>query len=313
MSDDDVLNPKKRGLGRGLNALFEDDEGVYPQVDAEGQTPGRKRDMMAVEYLRPGASQPRIHFDDDALNELADSIKEHGVLQPLLVRESSDQIDMFDIIAGERRWRAAQKAELHEVPVIVLNITDEEAMQLALIENLQREDLNPLEEAEAISRLLEDHDYTQDKLAKALGKSRSYIANMARLVGLPYEIQAYVREGKISAGHARALLTVDDPLSLAQQIVARGLNVRQTEALVAEEQGREKPASAASSKPKAVKDADTIALENDLTNSIGMRVTIDSKSAKSGFLKIEYKDLNQLDSLIEKLSDYGGGTKRLLG
>jgi ParB family chromosome partitioning protein len=181
-----TLNPKSRGLGRGLNALFEDDEGVYPQVGADSPIQGRARSMLGVDQLEAGKGQPRKIFKENSLNELADSIKQHGVLQPLLVRELSGQNGRYEIIAGERRWRAAQKAQLHEVPVIVLTITDAEAFEIALIENLQREDLDPIDEAFGYQKLMSEYNYTQEKLAESLGKSRSHIANMTRLLNLPF-------------------------------------------------------------------------------------------------------------------------------
>lgn len=316
--EEDVVVPRKRGLGRGLNALFEDEEGVYPQVDdLDENTTGKKRDVLGIEVLTPGASQPRLDFDEYALTELADSIKEHGLLQPLLVRELVDKPGLYEIIAGERRWRAAQKAQLHEVPVIILELSDDAAMQIALIENLQREDLNPIEEAAGFVRLMDEFDYTQEKLAKALGKSRPYIANMMRLVSLPDSVQAYVRDGALSAGHARALITAKNSESLAKDIITRGLNVRQTEALVAEESGREKSQSVKSAKP--AKDADTLALESEVSNLLGMKCSIDSADGKKGRVMIDFKSLDQLDDLLARLSNSGAAentassTRRLLG
>ena len=179
------MDPKSRGLGRGLNALFEDDEGVYPQVDSEGQVQGRKRDMLGVDQLEPGITQPRTVFHSGALDELAESIKQHGVLQPLLVRENKDGSGKYEIIAGERRWRAAQKAQLHEVPVIVLTLTDTEAFEIALIENLQREDLDPIDEAVGYQRLMDDHDYTQERLAEALGEKPLTYCQYDAIVAAP--------------------------------------------------------------------------------------------------------------------------------
>ena len=189
---DDEKKPTSRGLGRGLNALFEDEEGVYPQADMEGHTPGRKREMVSVSQLHPGKLQPRHVFDDDKIAELAESIKQHGVLQPLLVRRDPHMDDQYEIIGGERRWRASQKAQLHEVPVIVLELDDTQALEIALIENLQREDLNPIDEALGYQKLMKDYGHTQEKLGKALGKSRSHIANMVRLLNLPPKVQDMV-------------------------------------------------------------------------------------------------------------------------
>ncbi len=303
------MDPKSRGLGRGLNALFEDDEEVYPQVDPEGPIQGRARNMVGIDQLEPGPGQPRTIFDDKALAELASSIKRHGVLQPLLVRENKDDSEHYEIIAGERRWRAAQKAQLHEVPVIVLTLSDMEAFEVALIENLQREDLDPIDEAMGYQKLMDLHGYTQEKLAESLGKSRSYIANMLRLMQLPEPVQKLLSEGKISNGHARALVTAENAESLAKLVVSQGLSVRETEKLAAEAAGREAPPS---SKKKAAeeeyhKDVDTLALEKELSDSIGMRVGINSRDGKSGKVTVDFKSLDQLDDIIQRLA--GGNTR----
>ena len=302
-------NPKKRGLGRGLNALFEDEEGVYPQVGADGHTPGRKRDMMGIELLEPGLSQPRHNFDDKSLDELADSIKTHGLLQPILVRADKNRVGMYEIIAGERRWRAAQRAQLHEVPVIVLDLSDIEALQIALIENLQREDLNPVDEARGYQRLLEDFGHTQEELSKALGKSRPHIANMVRLLSLPADVMGLLEQGSISSGHARALVTADNPSALAREVVSKGLNVRQTEALATKVTG--KKASNTVQKTPMPKDADTLALEKELSETLGMRVTIDTKDGASGTFKVDFSSLDQLDDILARLSNFP--SKRLMG
>ena len=306
------LNPKNRGLGRGLNALFEDDEGVYPQIDPDGPIQGRKRDMVGIDELEPGVGQPRTQFDDSALEELASSIKQHGVLQPLLVRELESGKG-YEIIAGERRWRAAQKAQLHEVPVIVLTITDIEAFEIALIENLQREDLDPIDEAIGYKRLIDAHDYTQEKLAESLGKSRSHIANMMRLTQLPASVQALLSQGRLSVGHARALIPSNDAEGLAKIVVAQNLSVRETEDLVAEDQGREKPSSKKAAKATPKKDVDTLALEDDISKTLGMRVSIDSPDGKKGKVTISFSSLDQLDSIIAILSNEKAGKGRLMG
>jgi len=302
-------NPKKRGLGRGLNALFEDEEGVYPQVGPDGHTPGRKRDMMGIEMLEPGLSQPRHNFDDKSLDELADSIKTHGLLQPILVRADKNRAGMYEIIAGERRWRAAQRAQLHEVPVIVLDLSDIEALQIPQIENLQREDLNPVDEARGYQRLLEDFGHTQEELSKALGKSRPHIANMVRLLSLPADVMGLLEQGSISSGHARALVTADNPSALAREVVSRGLNVRQTEALATRVTG--KKASKTVQKTPMPKDADTLALEKELSETLGMRVTIDTKDGASGTFKVDFASLDQLDDILARLSNFP--SKRLMG
>lgn len=301
------MNPKNRGLGRGLNALFEDEEGVYPQNDPDGQVPGRKRDMIGVDQLEAGIGQPRKNFNDDTLDELAESIKQHGVLQPLLVREKSGEDGRYEIIAGERRWRAAQKAQLHEVPAIVLSISDAEAFEIALIENLQREDLDPIDEAAGYQKLIDEHDYTQEKLAESLGKSRSHIANMVRLLQLPQGVQKYLSQGDISIGHARALITVDNAEALVKEVIAKKLSVRETEKLVAEQAGRPAKTSAkagASSAPAASKkDVDTLALEDEISGNLGMRVSIDSVDGKAGKVTINFASLDQLDEILQRLSN----------
>ncbi|HOO82627.1 MAG TPA: ParB/RepB/Spo0J family partition protein [Alphaproteobacteria bacterium] len=300
------MDPKSRGLGRGLNALFEDDEGVYPQVDPEGHIQGRKRDMVGIDQLEPGPGQPRTIFRDGALDELSESIKLHGVLQPLLVREHKDNSGQYQIIAGERRWRAAQKAQLHEVPVIVLSITDAEAFEIALIENLQREDLDPIDEATGYQKLIDEHEYTQEKLAESLGKSRSHIANMIRLLQLPLVVRDFLSDGKITIGHARALITVENAEALVKEVIAKNLSVRETEKLVAESQGRAQTTKVRASKSSPAKDVDTLALEEDISGKLGMRVSIDSRDGKSGRLSVQFKTLDQLDVLIRRLSEESG-------
>lgn len=300
-----VEEPRKRGLGRGLSALLgepisanavKSDE-VSPA--AANTAPGGVR-TLPVEYLRPGKYQPRHHFDQAAIDDLTSSVREKGVIQPLLVRQLAE--NAYEIIAGERRWRAAQAAMLHDVPVVVRELTDAEALELALIENLQRQDLTPLEEAEGFRRLMDEFQHTQDALAKALGKSRSHVANMIRLLGLPDPVKRMMDEGTLSAGHARALLTAEDPIGLAKQVVERGLNVRQTEKLAQEAAGAVGSAGRATSKAdKADKDTDLIALERSLSNLIGLQVTITTQ-ARGGDLSIHYNTLDQLDEVIARLS-----------
>lgn len=290
----------KRGLGRGLNALFEDEE--TPSFAAPAQTatpddPTQPRKNLSVASLRPGKFQPRRNFDDATLKELAESISTHGVLQPLVVRSVGN--GQFEIICGERRWRAAQKAQLHDVPVIIRDMDDEQAMQVALIENLQREDLNPLDEAEGYQRLMEEFAHTQEKLAAAVGKSRSHVANMVRLLGLPSTVRGMIRNGKLTTGHARALITAKDPEALAQDVVARGLSVRETERLAQIAEAKD----GKTRKTKPAKDVDTLGLEREMLQRLGMKVTIDLKpDGKAGAVKIDFKDFDQLDKLIQKLS-----------
>ncbi len=295
-------NPKNRGLGRGLNALFEDEEGIYPQADQDGHTPGKTRNTIGIEQLERGMSQPRRLFKDDTIEELASSIAKHGILQPLLIRPKKDREDIYEIIAGERRWQAAQKAGLHEVPVIILNVSDIEAIEMALIENLQREDLDIIDEASAYKNLMEEYGYTQEKLAQAVGKSRSHVANILRLIHLPSPIQDYLLEGKISMGHARALIGVDGALAIANEIVKKGLSVRQAENLVAEAKGQVKaPRPRDASPQKRTKDVDTLALENELSNTLGMRVSIDG-NGKKGAVTIQYQSLDQLDEVLQRIT-----------
>lgn len=308
----DEPDPKMRGLGRGLNALFEDEEGVYPQADADGHTPGRKRDLVGVGQLQPSGLQPRHVFDDDKIAELAESIKQHGILQPLLVRKLADSTDQYEIIGGERRWRAAQKCQLHEVPVIILDLDDSAALEIALIENLQREDLNPIDEALGYQKLMEDYGHTQEKLAEAMGKSRSHVANMVRLLNLPPAVQEMVADNGLSMGHARALITAKDPVSLAKDVLSKGLSVRETEALAMDASGKPKKVkSKAKASAKTGKDADTLALEAEVSNAIGMNVSIDSVNGQAGKLSIDFKSLDQLDELLHRLSHFPGS--RLTG
>ncbi len=297
--------PKRRNLGRGLSALLGEDE----MLDTGGEgNAGGNRDprRLPVEFLHPGRFQPRHKMDDEQLRELAQSIGDKGVLQPLLVRPDPDAPDSFEIIAGERRWRAAQLAQVHEVPVIIREMEDREALEIALIENLQREDLSALDEAEGYRRLKEEFSYTQATLASALGKSRSHVANTIRLLNLPEPVKEMVDRGTLSAGHARALLNAEDPVSLARAVARRGLNVRQTEKLVQKEA---RPAGPAKS-PAPGKDADTVALERDLSNLLGLKVGIEFRGG-AGTLTIHYTSLEQLDDILHRLSQGAHGAPRI--
>ncbi|MDB5362434.1 MAG: chromosome partitioning protein ParB [Rhodospirillales bacterium] len=282
---------KPRKLGRGLSALF----GEESESDAEAaRKPSR---TIAIGQIHPGRYQPRRVFDDEKLAGLVDSIRDKGILSPLLVRVHPTIQNAYELIAGERRWRAAQKARLHDVPVIVRDLTDRETLEIALVENLQREDLNALEEAEAYARLTEEFGHTQDELAKAVGKSRSHVANTMRLLGLGQKVRGLLTQGKLSAGHARALLGVEGAEVLADEIVERGLNVRQVEALV--QKGR-KSGSARPSSSGAEPDADILALERELTGSLGLAVKIRSQGS-GGDVVISYRTLDQLDHLLKRL------------
>jgi len=275
-----------RQLGRGLAALFGEADGVEP-VDPVSQR------LVPIERIRPGALQPRRRFAEAELEALAQSIREKGILQPLLVRSLTAEESDFELIAGERRWRAAQRVGLHDVPIIIRQIGDREVLEIALIENLQREDLLPLEEAEAYRRLIDELGRTQASLAEALGKSRSHIANTVRLLSLPALVRHRVDEGELSAGHARALLAAADPAALAEEIVRRGLNVRATEQLVQ----RRAAASPAKRHPR---DADTQALERELAALLGLRVTLEAKK-RGGSLTLHYASLDQLDRVLRLL------------
>lgn len=305
------LNPKNRGLGRGLNALFEDDDGVYPQSGEEASASGRKRLSVPIGEIVGNADQPRHVFYDESLGELAESIKAHGILQPLLVRPLADSgVFKYELIAGERRWRAAQMARLHEVPVVILELTEEGAYEVALIENLQREDLDPIDEAQGYEHMISAFGYTQDKVAKAVGKSRPHVANMLRILTLPDGVRMMVRDGKISAGHARAIASSDNPEALAAQIISGSMNVRQAEALAGGGKSGKKAIKTGGS-PKARKDPDTLALEADLSVTLGMAVTIDSPNGKAGTISIAFKDLDQLDDVLQRLSS--ASSRRLMG
>jgi ParB family chromosome partitioning protein len=310
MIEDDVMtaddeqeasgrSPKKRGLGRGLGALFEDEESTFAaSAPAQGGEAAGPRRTLGVDQLQPGKYQPRQHIDSERIAELAESIAVHGVIQPLVVRPVGE--GRYEIIAGERRWRAAQEAQLHEVPVVIRDFGDEEALEVALIENLQREDLGPLEEALGYQRLMEEFRHTQDKLALAVGKSRSHVANTLRLLALPQPIQLLLRQGKLSAGHARALITAENPEALAREIVEQGLSVRETERRTAESKNKGAGAKKAG---KPAKDADTVALEKELRDTLGVLVSLDMKEdGKAGALKLSFKNLDELDVLLKRLS-----------
>jgi ParB family chromosome partitioning protein len=254
---------------------------------------------LPVEFIIANRANPRRSFDPAQLEELTNSIREKGVMQPLLVRPSDDP-NIFELIAGERRWRAAQKAGLHDVPVIVRDVGDKEALELAIIENVQRADLNPLEEAMGYGQLIEQFEYTQQDLAQVIGKSRSHVANTLRLLRLPEDVRGMVASGTLTAGHARTLITADDPATLARQIVAGGLSVREAEALSQQREvaGKKKP-----SEPHVDRDADTVALERRLSDALGLSVSL-AHSERGGKLEIRYKTLEQLDGICLKLTGY---------
>ncbi len=295
MSDKKI---ERRGLGRGLSALMADVNLTAAEPEA---APRRAEQMVPVERIEPNPDQPRRSFTPEALEELAASIREKGVIQPLIVRRHPTRADSYEIVAGERRWRAAQIAQVHELPVILREFTDSEVLEVAIIENIQRADLNPLEEAQAYRQLMDRFGHTQEKLAEALSKSRSHIANLLRLLNLPDEVQGMLRDGSLTAGHARAMITAADPIKLARDTVAKGLSVRDVERLA------KKPTEAAprASAPWVVeKDADTRALEADLSASTGMKISIEH-AGEGGKLIVSYRDLDQLDRLCQALSTLG--------
>lgn len=278
-------------LGRGLAALMGDAPESAP---AEEPTSPAVR-AMAIDQLQPGPFQPRSSFNAESLNELIESIRARGILQPLLARPHPQESGRFQIIAGERRWRAAQRAGLHEVPVLVRDLTDMDAMAASLVENLQRQDLNPIEEGEGFRRLLDEFGLTQEQLATAVGKSRSHVANAMRLLNLPDSVKRDVQEGRLSAGHARALLAHADPAAAARIVISQGLSVRQTEQLATV-----KPPQA-TSRREQIRDPETEALERDLSERLGLAVQV-SFDGKGGAVTIRYRNLDQLDGIVALLN-----------
>ena len=285
---------KSRGLGRGLSALMSD-VGEVPT-----NTPRRAETHIPVERVHPTPDQPRRAFDDAALEELATSIAEKGIIQPLIVRAHPDRDDDYEIVAGERRWRAAQRAKLHEVPVIIRTFDDTEVLEIAIIENIQRADLNPVDEAAGYRQLMDKFGHTQEQLSTALGKSRSHIANLLRLLNLPADVQQFLSNGDITAGHARALVGHPNASILAQQIISKGLSVREAERLAKKE---DTPKAAIPAKPQIKKDADTLQIEGELSATLGMKVTIDhAAGGEGGKMTLQYRDLEQLDDLLQALA-----------
>jgi ParB family transcriptional regulator, chromosome partitioning protein len=283
-------------LGRGLAALIGD-------VGDETKTVERTRNARKapIEHVRRNPRNPRHIFSEPELDELVASIKERGIIQPIVVRTIKGATDQFEIIAGERRWRAAQKAGLHEVPIVIHEASDAESLELAIIENVQRSDLNPLEEAQGYQSLIDEYKHSQNDVAQLVGKSRPHIANTLRLLQLPATVKAYINEGKLSAGHARALVGQPNAEELARDIVERGLNVRQVEALTQQPKSGGKPtAKSGKGKPQPRKDADTLALERRVSDALGLTVTIDHKD-EGGVIQIEYGDLEQMEEVLRRL------------
>jgi len=289
---------ERRGLGRGLSALMAD---VPPPNAAGAETGGSGGGdrMIPVEKIHPNPNQPRRSFTVDQLQELTDSIREKGIIQPLILREDPNAAGTYQIVAGERRWRAAQAAQLHEVPAVIRDYTDTEVLEVAIIENIQRADLNPIEEAAGYRQLMDRFGHTQERIAEALGKSRPHIANLLRLLTLPDDVQAMLQDGRLTAGHARALVGTDAPSDLAKQVVKKGLSVRETEKLV---KRLSDPKPKKETKPTE-KDADTKALEQDLSAALGMKLRIDHQpNSESGQVNIQYATLDELDTLCRALS-----------
>ena len=282
-----MINPfkNKKRLGRGLSSLI---------GDSNIKTSNNK---VSISSIVPNKNQPRKIFEKDALEELTNSIKERGIIQPLIVRKSDDQYNKFELIAGERRWQAAQSAGLHEVPILVVEADNLKSLELAIIENVQRKDLNPIEEAESYKNLIENFKYDHDNVAKFIGKSRSHISNSLRLLSLPEKVIDMIRNEKISQGHAKVLIGLENALLLAEKIIKKKLSVRQTESLV----------RLLKNNPKKIyksKDPNIIATENVLSEKLGMRVVLSSKKNNSGILSFEYKGSDQLDRLINVIKHY---------
>ena len=285
-----VTNTTKKGLGRGLSSLMGDTETTQTK-----NTNVSQETKIPIANLKPSPSQPRRLFNKSSINELADSIKAKGLVQPLVVRPSPSDANSYEIIAGERRWRAAQIAQLHEVPVVIRNFNDTEALEIAIIENVQRSDLSPIEEAAGYKRLIENHGHTQEDLSGIVGKSRSHIANIIRLLSLPQSIQDMITEGKISSGHARAIMNSAFPEQLAEKIINENLSVRDAENLAKDKKGIIKKLK--------LKDPDTIDLENKISEKLGLTININHKGKKGGSIKIDYKTLDQLEMITQKLKN----------
>jgi ParB family transcriptional regulator, chromosome partitioning protein len=301
----------QRGLGKGLSALISEN---YVQPAAAAASAPQKGDSAAAsgvytlsaKKLHAGKYQPRTHFSEAELSELAESIRQNGIMQPIVVRPSSRTADMYEIIAGERRWRAAQLAALQDLPVIIRELTDKQALELSLIENIQRQDLSPLDEANGYQRLIEEFEYTQEELAGSVGKSRSHIANLLRLLSLPEEVKDMMQRGDLTMGHARALVGLPNAVELANDIVRKGLNVRQVEKVSREVQGQTKknvarPRAGSAAVASGSKDPDILALEESLSENLGLRVSIYDRG-QSGEITLSYDSLSQLDEILRRLS-----------
>lgn len=293
---DEDPGKRRRHLGRGLGALFGEEDEYAP---LQQMRPSRS---LALDLIAANPQQPRHRFDDDEMAELIESVRQQGILQPILVRPHPDEDERFQIVAGERRWRAAQAAQLHEVPVVIRDLNDHEVLQISLIENVQRENLSALEEAEGYQRLIEEFGHTQEDLAQAVGKSRSHIANTIRLLGLPNEVRWMLEERRLSAGHGRALLACEDPVAAAREADRLGLNVRQTEALARGGSPKRTKSRGSGSGGAVEKGADILALEREVSGLLGLNVVIDQRDALTGHVRVEYRSLDQLDHVLQRLS-----------
>jgi len=294
-------NERKKGLGRGLSSFLDVDgfdEIVKRKKDEDkGKGSSNNLSYLPIESLFPNLKQPRKDFSTDELNSLASSIEETGIIQPILVRKNNG---IYEIVAGERRWRAAQIAKIHEVPVLIKELTDEEVVKISIIENIQRVDLNPIEEANSYKQLIQDFGYTQEKVSASLGKSRSYIANSLRLLSLPESIIIFLNEGKLTSGHARALVGVKNSEFLARKIIKESLSVRDIENIV--KKGTYKSDNTIKKDTSFKKDVDTINLEQDLKLALGLKTSIDhNENSGGGRIVIKYKDLEQLDIFCSKI------------
>jgi ParB family chromosome partitioning protein len=298
-----AAEPPRKGLGKGLSALLGSSStaGASPPATTPPASP-RAASLLPIAQIEPGRFQPRRVFDPEEIAGLADSIRTQGVLQPILVRRISGDPPRYELIAGERRWRAAQAAQLHEIPAVVKDLSDREALEAALVENIQRQDLSPLEEAEAYKRLVDEFGHTQEAIGEALGKSRAHVANTIRLLALPTPVKEMLLKGELDAGHARVLLTVPDPVALARRIAAEGLTVREAEALA-----RAAKQAPRKTKPRgggeALRDADTRAMEKRLEEATGLKVSLQhTRGGDSGSVTFRYSTLDQFDALIDRLT-----------
>ncbi len=287
---------KKKSLGKGLAALIGEKESLGNDNNKPNDTSNqnlRQSDEIPIEFLHPNKNQPRKLFDEEKIDELSQSIKQKGLILPILVKKIDE--NNYQIIAGERRWRASQKAGLHDVPVIVRDLDDKEILEIALIENMQREDLNPIEEAEGIARLQDEFKYTQEELSNILGKSRPQISNIIRLLKLPHKVKEFVQNKTLSAGHARALVGLEDSYAIAQVAIKKNMNVRQLETYISYVKNKR------GKKGKKTKDPNILSLENEITQMLGLIIKIDHKDNEKGKLEIFYNNLEQFDDLIKKL------------